>query len=80
MTNFSKIVQKNRVMVSILLIFILTLSIMGCGGTENNQSNLDPDKIVESTDGHKPTTVALINILNENPDVKTLLEKSIEEA
>lgn len=61
----------------ILLIFSMT----ACSNKGSSPPTPTQSATVTSPNGgHAPTTQALIKILEENPDVKKLLEKSIEKA
>ena len=67
--------MKKQAFTAIVLSLMLVFS--ACGG--KNPSASSPDSSAETT-AHEPITQELIEILDENPDVKDMLEESIEKA
>lgn len=68
---------KRQRLVAMLLAFMLVLS--ACGRKEPSTSE-PPAPSAATTAAHEPITQELINILENHPDVKNLLQKSIDMA
>ena len=68
-------IMKKQAFIAIMLTFMLVFS--ACGG--QSPSAASPDSSAEAA-AHEPITQELIDILDENPDVKDMLEESIDMA
>lgn len=66
--------KKGRILLP--LFFVLLLSLCACGNTDGAKE--ESANTQEEATAHEPITQELIDILEEDPEVKGLLEKSIE--